>query len=384
MSSQTAPQSNNASAVNPGSVDSVCGWTPLQQSNNTDAADLFIQVDLVLFPFFLGLSTFGNILNLIVLLREKSFGGKNAYLVSIAIIDTIYMWCALWSYTINYDQVLHDGALRPSLKAAFDRVAGLVMFLQETAVFSSSWLIIAFSMERLLAIRFPLRYLTGSNLKRTAIIIATIIAVAVLLTCFRLVDYYWFYDNFLRLRPRPKIRPPRPYGLMIWSKAYTWGQVFIQVFTFLAILIVNTVLLLTIFQQRKRREKKLQAVSSKEKAYAEWYALPMLAACVILYLATQFPGFIDNLTYLLEKTCTFQRNPNMQAVMRPLQNIAMNINFSVNFLLYCGVSAKFRDTVKKMMVVDFFRSVKRRLSEDSNKSITTVIRNRTKASPVSL
>lgn len=168
---------------------------------------------------------------------------------------------------------------------------------------------------------------------------------------------------------------------MIKNLFWSVFQVVVQLATFVTILCLNGLLLLTIIHQRQRRQNTLQAVPSGDaSAKADWFALPMLGACVILYLITQLPGFFGSILYLLEKACYSQKSSQWQGALRPLQNICTNLYFSINFLLYCGVNARFRDTLAKLSrslmrkIAILVRPVldKRRSSDDSGKSTVTV------------
>ena len=131
--------------------------------------------------------------------------------------------------------------------------------------------------------------------------------------------------------------------------SFLW-QAIMQISTFLVIFILNICLLLTILHQRRFRKENLQpTVSAEQTKRSDWSTLPMLSACVVLYLVTQIPEFIDNAIFLLEKGCVMQASGDLKAIIKPVANFLANVNFSVNFLLYCGVDGKFRRKLGSLM-----------------------------------
>lgn len=86
LTASTPSASSNSSPV----FKAECHWT--DDPDTESAAGAFMELlDLFLFPLLLFLTTTGNILNLLVLFREKSVGTKNCYLITIAFVDMIFM-----------------------------------------------------------------------------------------------------------------------------------------------------------------------------------------------------------------------------------------------------------------------------------------------------
>ncbi|OQV16494.1 hypothetical protein BV898_09333 [Hypsibius exemplaris] len=323
-----------------------CGW-PIVPPSSSIAAIRYL--DLITYPFFLLLATVGNFFNLAVLCkRDKGRSrSKSTYIIAIAIADLTFMWISIFTYIHNYNGDLNDGVPDPWLTDFYNQIAGAAMFIQEVVAFASAWMIIAFTAERFLAIRWPMIYHRTSHGKRSIHVVLIIFLLACVIAAVRLVDYYRYYALFLAPSPRPPRPPPRPTWLLQWYTAYLWIQASVQIGTFLIILILNLWLLRTILEQRRFRKETLQpSLSAEEQAKrtgrSDWSTLPMLGVCVLLYLITQIPELIDNAVFLLEKGCVYQSSSELKAVVKPLTNVLANINFSLNFLLYCGVDGQFR------------------------------------------
>ena len=221
-----------------------------------------------------------------------------------------------------------------------------------------------------MAIKWPLKHLSVGQEKRSTLVTSGILFLAVLFTVIRLIDYYRFFALYINLDPKPARKPPRPSWLLNWLTTYLYSQAINQVLTFLTILILDAWLLKTILRQRRKRRDTLQvnvsnhsqnnsshnnantpgiiAAPAATRSNKAWSTLPLLAACVILYLVTQVPTVVDHVIFLLEKSCTYQSEQHVKMLLNPIQNILLNINHSVNFVLYCGVDERFRRKLWKI------------------------------------
>ncbi|XP_055351651.1 sex peptide receptor-like [Paramacrobiotus metropolitanus] len=329
---------NNSSPI----ILSSCGW-PLEVIPKTNTGRHVIRyLDLYTYPILLMAATIGNLMNMIILKRERPNGTKNVYLITIAASDMIFMWSGLFSYISNFDGEIH-GHPRPEIQTMLGRVRGVGYFFQESAAIVSSWLIIAFSAERFLAIKYPLQHKVNDHLRQCRISISGTIMAAILLATHRLVDYYWFYINYRGTGSAPN----RPDFLSYWNKVYTWGIALLQMITFLIILILNAMLLREILKMRRFQQKELLAYADRSEipTRPENNALILLGGVVILFLITQMPVFAYNIIHLLEKSCVRPVPVSVKRLAAPVLNFLLNVNYSCNFLVYCSVDRRFRQSV---------------------------------------
>ena len=75
---------------------------------------------------------------------------------------------------------------------------------------------------------------------------------------------------------------------------------------------------------------------------SERAAFALLNSCVLLYLITQWPVFLYGMLHLLEKACVLQVGMAAKKVVLPIINVPFKVNFSTDFLVYCGADSKFR------------------------------------------
>lgn len=116
----------------------------------------------------------------------------------------------------------------------------------------------------------------------------------------------------------------------------------IPVMNFVCILGLNLAVSIQLLLQRRFRT--LHARSSCDDIPKDNQAIQMLLACAAVYVITQFPIFIYNILRLQQRypNCAFVFTDQMQAIFNRLNSVAINLNYSVNFFLYYGISSSFR------------------------------------------
>jgi hypothetical protein len=126
-------------------------------------------------------------------------------------------------------------------------------------------------------------------------------------------------------------------------------QLIVPVVTFLVIFSVNVVVSVHLVRHRKFRNTNTLRGSS-QNALKDNQAIHMLLGCAVLYILTQFPGFVYNILQLTQHYpfCNFTFTDNFVAQYSRAIGVTTNINYSVNFLLYYGVSTTFRQGLRDL------------------------------------
>ncbi|OQV17580.1 hypothetical protein BV898_08351 [Hypsibius exemplaris] len=328
-----------------------CGW-PEEEEPDIPGIEY---LDMVTYPFLLALSTVGNVLNVFVLSCERPQTSKNIYLLALAYSDVCYMWAQFLPY-------LRDRESDPSelFRRVLEAAMGVILFLQENAAFVSDWIIVAFSIDRFVAISAPLHYRVTNSVGRSVAISVGIVTVATAHTSLRLSDYYFWYTHY----SKTDSRPVRPVALQRWKDFYMWTLSVLPSMTFLVILSLNASLMYIIIRQRRTRFQKLSTQLSDQSAqraaaipggdpvvsgkHSENYmASIMLATCVLLYLITQTPSAVLMVLETLKQHCIRRHSKVEESLTEPIKLFFLNLNFSLNFVLYCAVNPVFRAALRK-------------------------------------
>ncbi|XP_055339692.1 probable G-protein coupled receptor 142 [Paramacrobiotus metropolitanus] len=340
-----------------------CGWIPAYGRVQQHPLRL---LDIYSYPFLLFLATLGNIINLMVLTKDKPFASKSIYLIALAAMDMLYMWCALLYYVTGFareTEILN--IYLDSLTVIGEQISGVTGFFQEIVNTASTWLIIAFTIERFAAIKFPLWHLRHCHSRRGTLILTAILTLAALFAVKSLVRHYWYYHHFLRYQPPPAQVPPYPPLLATWYNGYQIARNLNQMTAFLVILVLNGWLVISVARQQRFRRESLHAAESN-RSHIDWGALGMLTACVSLYLITQTPAFVNRILELLHHHCIRERSYVTRTILAYLQNFLLNVNYSSNFIVYCGTNPKFRLAVRRLFVTPGV-AILRKASQDVTK-----------------
>ena len=135
--------------------------------------------------------------------------------------------------------------------------------------------------------------------------------------------------------------------------------------TFLVILSVNLVVCVLLAHQRDFRwqnstysanchrpidQQRPSSVSPTPGPVRDHQAVYMLLACALLYITTQAPVFVFNVLKLLQHApfCRWTFTEDSLAKYTRAVGVTININYSVNFLLYYGVSTMFRQGLHQL------------------------------------
>ncbi|GAU89837.1 hypothetical protein RvY_02339 [Ramazzottius varieornatus] len=346
-----------------------CGW---ELESRPPRPNIFY-LDFVSYPILLVIASAGNLLNFLVLGGEKPRTSKNVYLLALAIGDFLYMWGGFLVFMKTISSDHSEGFL-----AFFTSLHGFCTFTGEMAAFTSDWTVVAFSVDRFIAVKSPLRTKRVNAVKQAAHIVIGIIISAFLITLNRLVDYYWFIANDAGYGPLPL----RPWLLERWHLLHVWLLALLPILTFLIVLLLNGTLLRLLVLKRRARAAELQVIVRSSKANkptppSDRNASVMLAVCVMLYLSTQSVAVWDNGLEILDRACVRRRTRLERAHWVPVKNFLMGLNYSLNFVLYCALNPSFRRMVKAHLNRSLGRSSLSTLwTSLSRKSVKTTGRRR--------
>ena len=121
-------------------------------------------------------------------------------------------------------------------------------------------------------------------------------------------------------------------------------QSIIPIANFLIIFCGNIALGIKLTKRRKMKDKRDNTRTVSRDAQA----ISMLFAGVICYSITQFPAFVYNTLIVAARSpfCAFELTDNVRAVLEHTTAALVNVNYSINFLLYFGISKEFRQAIR--------------------------------------
>lgn len=141
-------------------------------SSNTTPLDGFA-MDLIAYyiPFITFAGTIGNVLSVLVFVRTKLKKlSSSYYLAALSISDTGYLLCnfSQWINTLNINIYNRDGFCQ------------LFTFLSSMCTALSAWLVAAFTVERFIAVRYPLKRQTMCTVRRAKSVLIVLVCMSII------------------------------------------------------------------------------------------------------------------------------------------------------------------------------------------------------------
>ncbi|XP_021368428.1 growth hormone secretagogue receptor type 1-like [Mizuhopecten yessoensis] len=312
---------------------------PLRYDRVEDTMGYILAMELITwgFPVIVCIGTFGNVLSFIIMMRREMRQTPTFfYLAALAVADTVVLYLSAlktWIRLITGFELLHIS--NASCKT--------FIFTIQFSLHFSAWLIVAVTIERFLAVWFPLRANRMCSLSR-----AKFVTFMIALT-FALVNVYLFWTAELLTDPS------RPEGSQDICAAYAYKNFVCNVFPwvnlllysflpFVILLVFNSLIVVSLV-----RNKGIFSNMTKDDRVARYrhrrLAITLLVISFVWIVTTLprsvyglvkgKPGSLDELGYqVLGKVICF---------------VLMYINHSINFFLYCLTGQRFRMEFVKFM-----------------------------------
>lgn len=317
-------------------------------------------------PVLLVLGTIGNVLSFVIMGKNMLKISTYSYLAVLAIMDLMVLYVGLlrmWVGTFSVDVQNYSNLMCKT-----------VTFLGYVSSVTSVWLIIAVTIERFIAVKFPLRAPRMCNVTRARIVIVTVIVAILLLNS----HIFWTVelkhnghngtvDSKCEASEHPQVLVRE---VLAWVDAAVYSFVPFIIITILNILIVRQVL------YARERRTKLQNMelttnflrsnkgSNKRPNESSKKLTCMLLAVSFTFLLTTLPmNVLLIVSAFMESDGsadpqTREKRYAQVTLARTIVELLMYINHSVNFFLYCATGRKFRRQVKDMLCRCFESDVK--------------------------
>lgn len=287
-----------------------------------------------------------NILNIVVLTRKQMLSSTNILLTGLAIYDGLtmiaYLPFALWFYCLYGTEPTPE-------RNTYTAAAFLLMFAYFSVVVHTTSILITLSLAvfRCIFIKLPSVRSTMCSIYRAKMAIFICFALAVTVSI----------PNFIILQIKGHLVTGT--NSTIWvvtfkdsnrSDRYVylvnfWMQaILVKLLPGIALGILSIILINTIRVLDKHRKKLKRRKKTNKSSFKLWYRRhnrkATLLALMFMFLLTEFPhGIINLLSATIDGFVE-----NVYQPLGDLLDILALVNNTVNFLLYCIMSRKFRKT----------------------------------------
>ncbi|XP_055347776.1 probable G-protein coupled receptor B0563.6 [Paramacrobiotus metropolitanus] len=292
-------------------------------------------VFIALYPVLLAACTIGNVLNLIVLISAKRQNTTNSYMIAVAVADLVVLWVFFPPYLWNTSATLHLPYYNKKNYATTLAVLPHMISIQDIFIQMCDWVLVAFSLERLLAISRPLTFKWVQRATTARIVIVLLLLFSIVFNSGNLVSnwYLWRYQ----LTPAAL-----PIWLKHWAETQNVAEVVISFLKFFGLLGINVLVINALRRQQRSdigQQRVAQAKTSVKRSKSCNY---LLLGSVFLYLITVIPVLIFKFLELADTFQVYNFDESARLFVNPFCDVAMLTNYSVNFFLYLTVSEKYR------------------------------------------
>ncbi|XP_034177217.2 thyrotropin-releasing hormone receptor [Osmia lignaria lignaria] len=312
-------------------------------------------VQLYYTPMLVYFGSLGNCLSVIVFFGTKLCQySSSIYLGALAISDTGF----LVSVFVVWLNLVEVGLFNQQGFCQF------FIYLTTLCSFMSVWLVVAFTIERFIAVQYPLYRQSMCTVARAKAAVTILTTLGVVLCS----PVLWFSAPRLQYGKNGNVTECHlAEGLESWAIVYNViDTVLTFAIPFTVIIILNVLIARAIYRHIKIRksltnepsimkEKQPQAQSFRNNL-AQTKITKMLLVVSSTFLCFNLPAYVLRIYAFLH----FQRESNLSQV-RSLElaqqvcNLLFNTNFGINFILYCATGQNFRTAIRCMFLKRFRR-----------------------------
>lgn len=282
-----------------------------------------------------------NSLTMIIMTRRRMRSSTNNYLAALATADCLYLICTI------YFSLRHQfGETEPRYNF-YRRMRPLMQLLVDTAQNTSVWLTVTFTIERYIAVCYPMRGKVLCTESRSRKVILAVLLYTFVLTLPTFFEFKVVEELNANNETIVRVASSDMGADVLFTTVYYWLLVVMNTIVPLLILIVfNTFLVRSVHLSRRQRNTmtlRTRPDSSREPSCQENKITVMLIAVVILFLVCQMPSAV-----LLIYTTFDDSRSTFILVLGNFFNFLVCVNASGNFVLYCLLSNKYRRTFVNM------------------------------------
>ncbi|XP_061749659.1 probable G-protein coupled receptor 139 [Nerophis ophidion] len=309
---------------------------------------IFVTVQKVFYPLLCIMGIPANLFTFYMIVFRKCGMSDTAvvYLSCLALVDTSYvLWVVLIDLTLTF------WLLQPFWHS--HPWCGLLGFLQYGALYSSSWIVVAFTVERYLVLRSAAARPPCSQARATVLTCAGVVAASHLAS----VPLGWInevapvdvtVDGRNLTVPRCHYREETYSTVIVWVTTFMSGGipiVLVMVFNYLIGCHLSRASRL--FTKEERRVIRGRASRGMLRR-----TILLLGTVSVAFVVLSLPRFVTYCILRTEhNTAYFDRNDYRLPIniAGDVANMLQNLNSATNFLLYCVVSRRFRQELVRAL-----------------------------------
>lgn len=286
---------------------------------------------MILYPVICIPGLIGNALSLIVLSMKNMKTSTNAFLVALAISDSIKLINDLIYFIVLVLQRTNPAAA----DIAYVNIYPYAHFIFNISTCVSSWLTVSVATERFILVCYPIKAKTVCTRLRAIVIsfIIYLVMISISLPCaFRYEKTKEIVDNVTKW----DLKLTDLWNNEDFLLYYTWSLNFLRSIIVLIILIILNVCI--IFSLRKMR-------ANKKNTQRNRVTLMMIVIIMVFVICILPDAIMSVLRH------GYYEGTYLQRGIREFSDTLLTINAAVNFLIYCVFSRTFRQNFAVLLPV---------------------------------
>ena len=265
--------------------------------------------------------------------RPAMRSGSSVILMALAVADTLTLAVGP---TSRYLQTVHNVYLND-----YFIICKFHKYLKSVFGYSANWLVIVFTIFRVVAVYWPHKANVLCTRKRALIAVG----VTFVTCCLVHLDYIIHIQQFVHVNNRGKFAPKKCWfegPREIYYKVYSqWVMlVFMSIIPFFVLLIGNTMIIRKVLIYAFERKR----MSNDEKSDDSQSMTAMLISISVLFLVTQVPAVV--ISIIKRNLSSETHNKEYLHIFLVIDTIFRLLkwsNHAVNFFCYCVSGKRFRE-----------------------------------------
>ncbi|XP_014262107.1 FMRFamide receptor-like [Cimex lectularius] len=359
----------------------------------------------VFVPVIVIIGIIGNVITIIVLTRKRMKSSTNSYLTALASSDLLFLVFNMILSLEHYRGMKHLDCI------TYWQIWRFSIWLADVTGGISVWLTVSFTLERYIAVCYPLKgkiICTESRARKVITVIVILVPLITITTPFEYTVELQIDErtNTTQGIDTSELGKNETYKTLF----YTTSSILFMIIPFIILTIFNSLLITAVQQSQKHRNKltedyrgvsgSIRSKSNKRSSVVNMnnktkLEMPKtvvtqrglqrekqenkitmaLASVVCMFLVCQAPSAITLIVKLMYSPPKHSTGDNFLRGLGSIFNFLPLFNAACNFMLYCAMSDKYRQT----LCMIFCLSRKYRHSRDNTFSSTASFRASTNA-----
>lgn len=324
------------------------------ERNLMDVETYRIQKELLLYipPVLLLVGTIGNFLAFLVLRKFASKISTYSYLSVLALMDLLVLYVGLLRLWIGQ-------LIGKDVKDESDLLCKLAIFLGYVCSDISVWLIIAVTIERYIAVSYPLKASAFCQVKRARI------AILLPIGTISAINFHFFWTvelsekNYENKKVAMQCDAAPEFAFLV-NDVWPWVDAAIYSFVPMVIIsVLNSLIVYKVCQANHEREYLLKEEQRNNRRKNKHNSAEASKKLTVMLLAVSFTFLITTLPMNIVVIATiFWNNSSSNQGLEEIggfklamtvSKLLMYVNHSINFFLYCATGKKFRRQIIKVI-----------------------------------